>query len=558
MRSLAPLWLGAVALGWGACACASKEVLWPDEQAVSAAGSSSASAGSAGASTQSLPQPICARTLPPAAERSVADTAGAIARGLPVWRRRTPDVSCAGCHGPDPIDLARLGYSDERIDTWCTKQGLGVDDAAAIVELVHALRQTYAVTAPCDPSAPFLQPGGDVLPGGNGEARDFAFLDELRRQGADVTTSVVSAEQARAFMAGLAGLDLLKTRVGFSLALWSASPDRTGLAATQLEGLPELGFEPDAQTADEWYALADDYLAAPSDAALWRLHRALPSLTLPAATLSSEQAEYLNFQRSKQQAVLIATHMMRRAVPVYPERRADLAADDISTIIFERAPLWDLANRGASWGPTHTLGGVPPEVARKYGYTTDDAVDADMARLTAPFAWLAIAFDPARQLSGERGLGNPGGILEHWLGSVGARPELLLHARVFELLLDVFHVARQDARYGELAHKPPLPNGHWASVALEPAPDSDLPAQGSDYTPAQLLAFQQLNSSYYLAALYAVEADLRTRQHYSEDTLVAAGGYHDYLSRFGSAAQKSAADVLAASISELKTTASPE
>jgi hypothetical protein len=459
--------------------------------------------------------------------------------------------SCAGCHGPDAIDLARIGYTDSDILTRATSQGLGSEDAQAIVDFVHALRARYAIALVCQPDAPLFQPGGQVLSGNSNEDRDFAVLDELRRHAVDLGQAVTSADAASALVAGLKRLDPLTLGVGFPLALWSAPPALTGERATQFQWLPDRATEPLLGQEAAWYALADAYLANPTDAALWAIHQNIGTLTALYPAAPEAEQTFGSYQTNKFQAVLVASHMLRSPQLTYPSRVADLPVDDGSTIRYQRSQLWDLANFSGTYNAAHALSGTPPDVIAKYGYAGDDAVSQDVSRFVAPFGWLAVGFDPARQFSGERGNGNIGLIDGGFLNSLQGLPQFILHRRVFEILLEVFRVEREDERYGSMAHKPPLPNGQWASAEIPPAPADDLPPQTSDYTQNQLFAYRQLNLLWFRTELEMVRADLAARHAYNQGTLDALAGRRDYLLANGPAEQRSAVSALYAAITDL-------
>ena len=86
---------------------------------------------------------------------------------LKLWRDddlgRHPKGSCAGCHGADFFDLARIGSKDADLVRRAVVDGASEAEAAALVQAVRQLRLDFNLPE-TDPRAfrPF-QPGGAVL-----------------------------------------------------------------------------------------------------------------------------------------------------------------------------------------------------------------------------------------------------------------------------------------------------------------------------------------------------------------------------------------------------------
>ena len=175
------------------------------------------------------------RELPPS---TAEGRAARIARGLVAYRKPGPKGACAGCHSAAAIDLAFIGFSDADILRRAIPQ-VGVDDARAVVDLVHALREQHRIDRPLHPRRfRFLQPGHEVLPelpqplvypgdeqpvGVHDAARDAAFarslVDDvkLRLVGEPIRTLA----EARAAETQLRQLDLRRLRVGVPFERWT-------------------------------------------------------------------------------------------------------------------------------------------------------------------------------------------------------------------------------------------------------------------------------------------------------------------------------------------------
>jgi len=204
-------------------------------------------------------------TQNPSVGWSEADIERHYREGLTVWR--TPDdhgAACAGCHSPDAIDLALIGYPDDAILRRAALH-LPAEQGRILVDFVAAQRRRFHIDAPCDPMRwrPF-QPGGEVLPGETANEQDLALSQHLQSLGLLIAIGQIdSLQAAHRAEAELAALDLRRVRLGIVLPRWSEDGFHGEEHRTVNDWLPEVARMPSDPAA--YYALADAYVANPSD-----------------------------------------------------------------------------------------------------------------------------------------------------------------------------------------------------------------------------------------------------------------------------------------------------
>jgi mono/diheme cytochrome c family protein len=295
--------------------------------------------------------PACgpgARALPPS---SASERAARIERGLAAYRQPGPKGACAGCHSVAATDLAFIGFSDGDILRRAIPQ-VGVEDARAIVDLVHALRQEHGIDRPLHPRRfRFLQPGDEVLPGlaqpavypgtlagEQDAARDAAFARSLEQ---DVGLLLVgetirTVAQARAAEEQLLRLDLRRLRIGIPLERWTEDGFHGAASNVATEWVPMLARLPAPGGAFD--RLADAYRRDPSDANLWRLYDAIETLTVP-----DGPALAARWSLRKYQALQVASHMLLHRTRQVPDPFAGAQVDDPlarRALAIARNPFW--------------------------------------------------------------------------------------------------------------------------------------------------------------------------------------------------------------------------
>ncbi len=98
---------------------------------------------------------------------------------MQLWRNgdlsRHPKGSCAGCHGVDFFDLARIGSTDEDIVRRAIGDGVTSEQAEALRRAVRAMREDMRLPATDARTFRPFQPGGaPLLPEATGSARVVA------------------------------------------------------------------------------------------------------------------------------------------------------------------------------------------------------------------------------------------------------------------------------------------------------------------------------------------------------------------------------------------------
>jgi mono/diheme cytochrome c family protein len=293
------------------------------------------------------------RELPPSTAES---RAARIAHGLVAYRKPGPKGACAGCHSAAAIDLAFIGFSDADILRRAIPQ-VGVDDARAVLDLVHALREQHRIDRPLHPRRfRFLQPGHEVLPelrqplvypgddqpvGVHDAARDAAFarslVDDvkLRLTGEPIR----SLAEARAAETQLRQLDLRRLPVGVPFQRWTEDGFHGPGSNVPTEWVAMLARRPAPGGEARWQSLVDSYLADPSTANLWRMYDAIETAT------TGEDAAPLAARWSlrKYQAVQLASHMLLHRTLDIPDWYHGAPAGDPAArrqLAIARNPFW--------------------------------------------------------------------------------------------------------------------------------------------------------------------------------------------------------------------------
>jgi len=347
-----------------------------------------------------------------------AEVDQAIAEGLLVWRDPGKRGSCAGCHGPEGVDLARLGYRDSDILRRAIGQEMTDAESHAVVRMVRALRTKYEMDEICDPRLPFLQPGGAVLPGDTVAERDLALVEELARHGIDLEQRVTTVEQAHAFMHRLLEVGTMNIRLPFAFNRWTEDRALGEDHRSVAEWIPEYAREPLAGREPEWFALSDAYVADPTDANLWALYDAVPELTEPAldlAGISDPESRSVELMQRRYQSVLVAQHMMRLGVVEFPRRYdaeereylwggLQLAQDndERQQTLLDRDSLWDSGEMAMTINRGHTDDlDAAPFIVEKMSWDGENGsrMGQDFGFAAIPWMWLGMATDPALQVT---------------------------------------------------------------------------------------------------------------------------------------------------------------
>lgn len=265
---------------------------------------------------------LAAGALALAAPARAADTAAIFAdptyqAGLAVWRAPRVKGECMSCHGPDFIDLARIGISNTDIARRATIDGASADEVTALQKAVAYLRTALALPRTNPLTFRPLQPGGAVLKGATPLERDLALAGQLRTylpalMGAPIRTLA----QAQALRDQFLAVDFNKMKIGIPFPLWSADIFHGTQFGTMNDWIADVSRKPVSDAAKtQLLALHDAYLADPSDLNFWKVYFATNSLTAltgeiapvdPADAAKGRQLAGIKFRAS-----LIGEHVLR-------------------------------------------------------------------------------------------------------------------------------------------------------------------------------------------------------------------------------------------------------
>jgi mono/diheme cytochrome c family protein len=367
-------------------------------------------AGPAGA----VADPDCGpgfRELPPS---TVEARVARITRGLAAYRKPGPKGACAGCHSAAAIDLAFIGFSDADILRRAIPQ-IGVDDARAVLDLVHVLREQHLIERPLHPRRfRFLQPGHEVLAGlpqplvytGDEQpvgvhdaARDAAFaralVDDVKLR--LVGQPIRSLADARAAETQLRQLDLRRLRVGVPFERWSEDGFHGPGSNVPTEWVAMLARAPAPGQEARWQALVDGYLAEPSTTNLGRMYDAIETATTgdAAAPLAAR------WSLRKYQAVQVASHMLlHRTLDIPDWYDGAPAGDPVARrqLAIARNPFWRVGDSVRQ----NPLNCNQPDPCTTFPPALDTTINpGDAARERQSYEekmawfWLGFTLDPA-------------------------------------------------------------------------------------------------------------------------------------------------------------------
>ncbi len=344
----------------------------------------------------------------PEASWTAAQIQTALQAGITAWR--TPGSvdgnACSFCHAADPMDLAYIGYTDSQI----YRRGFSHSDQPtieAVIDMVHALRAQYNITAPPNPITyrPF-QPGGDVLPGDSSLARDQAFGQELKDMGLTLMGPPINdAATAQKAWQELAAINLRQLKVGIPVNRYTedifnndgVTPpcpdlhecDDHGTIADWITDAPVLT----AATAPALYAAQDTYLAS-------------PTLDNEANVVRAAPRDDASWYKNKFRAVQIANYLFRQQAMGMPllDKLPNLGTFAVPFPVDENGiilnAIWMVGANQRDFihndGATLTVGGgkfnVPPDTLP--GLAVNNA-NAQLTRIIVPWFWLGFSFDPS-------------------------------------------------------------------------------------------------------------------------------------------------------------------
>ena len=243
--------------------------------------------------------------------------------GLEIWRTDSGEGACATCHGPEAVDLARIGFSDADILRRAMGQQIPGEDAQKIVGMVHAVRAKYGMRYFCDPRAPFLQPGDRVLAGDTPEQKELALFEELGRDDIGMAGPLVHThEEAKQIVDNIGEQGVFGISIGYEMNRWTEDAYFGNEHRSVSEWIPELSRKPQPGLEEHFYALHDDYIDDPSPSHLWAIYDALPDET----AIEDPISDYFeSWNLNKLRGVLMGQHMLRTNRLELPELFPDPA-----------------------------------------------------------------------------------------------------------------------------------------------------------------------------------------------------------------------------------------
>jgi mono/diheme cytochrome c family protein len=352
------------------------------------------------------PAPYCLSR--PEAAWTTDQVQAAIQNGITAWR--TPGTvdgnACAFCHGPDPMDLAFIGYTDSQIYRRSFSH-IGQPTVDAIIDMVHALRAKYQITAPPDPLTyrPF-QPGGDVLPGSSSMERDQAFGQELSDMGLTLMGPAInSLATAQKAWQELDAINLRQLKVGVPLNKYTEDIfNNDGV----IPPCPDLHECDDHGTIADW--ITDAPVLTPAEATTFYpiqdAYLANPTLDNLVAILRAGPRDNTSWFKNKYLSVQIANYLFRQqasgmplldSLPTTSGFTVPFPVDNMGYILNS---IWMVGANQRDFihndGPTLTVGdgkfNVPADTIP--GLAVNNA-NAQLTRIIVPWFWLGFSLDPS-------------------------------------------------------------------------------------------------------------------------------------------------------------------
>jgi len=238
--------------------------------------------------------------------------------------------------------------------------------------------------------------------GAHDEARDRAFGQYLQTDvklllaGDKITT----LEQAKAAQDQILKMDMRKLQVGVPIERWTEDGFNGPASNTAAEWIPMLARHPAAAHAADAYALADAYLADPTDANLWRFYDNVATVTV-----GDPEDLAARWSLRKYLAVQIASHMLLRRTLDMPDLyvgapSADPQAMRLTAIAHN--PFWSIGD-SIRMNPLNCNQPAPCTTFPAAIDMTFAAGDASRSRQTyedkMSWFWLGFSVDPGLVIS---------------------------------------------------------------------------------------------------------------------------------------------------------------
>lgn len=329
-------------------------------------------------------------SAPPPANKS------AIEKGLEAWRKvgYVNNASCASCHGPDGLEIAVYNFDDATIRRRAAIH-VNAEDSAAIIGMIHALREKYGIAKPLDPMEDRpLQPGGAVLPGATPAERDAAFSLELEEKLPTLThgriQSVGDAIKAKEEMLKL---DAWELKVGIQFNRLSEDIFHGKEHASIAQWLPDIPRDMTDEDRAAYFALQDAYLADPSDENFVKMLNGVDKYTH-----APYKKAVAAFALHKFKSTLVLQHLERRRLLTSNNYHGPELFDPALGKMMSN-PMWqfgDLARRYSDLS-LDELGFPQDVVAKKSGGPSSEA---QIKEAILPWLWLGWLSDQGMQRTG--------------------------------------------------------------------------------------------------------------------------------------------------------------
>ena len=372
------------------------------------------------------------------------------ATALNLWRddnlSRHPKGSCAGCHGADFFDLARIGSSDTDMERRAIIDGASPNEAKALIQAVQQLRSQYNMPSTnARAFRPFQPAGAQILPNLTDTPeiasvkRDIAFAQSLEsRLPTLYGTPIDSLQQAKkardelldlikgtnVIGANPQRLNLRKLQTGILYPLWSADLHHGASEGTFNDWIADIAHDAKPERKAEWYGLQDAYLANPNNQTFWKMYSAAKDMTrvplLGTCTIGGSNPSLGcgavgDFNRDKFLSALIGQHMMRletlgRLEEFFADGIAFKYLDTDAAFMQTRADLeflpanqWEIGDKARVMLESTGVTGSFRENLRKLGYPEFALNSIDAARaagteehaLRLTWFWLGFTLDPS-------------------------------------------------------------------------------------------------------------------------------------------------------------------
>jgi hypothetical protein len=365
-----------------------------------------------------------------------------------LWRDDTlskhPKGSCAGCHGADFFDLARIGSTDTDLRRRALIDGATQQEADALVVAVNAMRQKYNMPPTHARTFRPFQPGGSVLlpaltdvPHIAAVKRDIAFGQQL--EGLLPTLfgfridSLERAKKARDELLDLAEgtnraganpnlLNLRSLPTGVLYPRWSADLHHGSEEGTFNDWIADVAHDPKSERKTEWLALQDAYLADSSNENFWKMYLAakdmtatqlLGTCTMDGINPSLACAAAPDFNQHKFLSALIGQHILR----LESLGRSDFAEgalafsylDNFDFMKTRKDPqflpgdMWEIGDRGRVMLEESNKAATFKTNLQKLGYPefVQNSIDSQRSegeeqhQLRLAWFWIGFTFDPS-------------------------------------------------------------------------------------------------------------------------------------------------------------------